>query len=185
MPSRFQSRGWRRCRSCFRGFRVLVLMLLLFAIGAGYYLNRIGLPDFLKRPLLQTLHARGIDLKFTRLRWRYTRGLVAENVRFGQADAPVNGPDFSAREMELKLDHAALRHFNFTVDSVILHGGTLTWPVNETNEPPRKLSIDAIQTQLRFLTNDLWELDRFTATFAGRLARKSLRSRHQRLPPCA
>ncbi len=167
MPSRFQSRAWRRCRTCFRAFRILVLCLLLFVIGAGYYLNQIGVPDFLKRALVVRLHERGIDLKFTRLRWRYYRGLVAENVRFGQADAPGNGPGFSAQEVELKLNHGALRHFEFTVDSVILHGGQLVWPLNQTNQAPRSLSIDGIQSQLRFLENDRWELDRFNATFAG------------------
>ncbi|MDB6108324.1 MAG: hypothetical protein JWR69_74 [Pedosphaera sp.] len=167
MSSRFQSRGWRRCRSFLRGIRIGILVLLFLLVAAGFWLNKIGLPGFLKKPLLEKLQARGLDLQFTRLRLRYYRGIVAENVRFGQTDDPVTGPRFSAREAELKLNHAALRHFEVTFDSVILHGGEFAWPLAETNQPARKLSVDDIQTRIRFLPNDQWELDHFNASFAG------------------
>jgi hypothetical protein len=167
MTSRFQSRGWRRCHRCLRGLRLGILFLLFLLVAAGFYLNQIGLPGFLKKSLLDELHARGVDLTFTRLRLRYYRGIVAENVRFGRADNPATGPSFYAREVELKLNHAALRRFEFTVDSLILHNGQLVWPLAETNQPQKQLSLDDIQTQLRFLPNDQWELNRFNASFAG------------------
>src|SRR5438067_1278792 len=108
--SRFQSRGWRRCRSCLRGLRLGILFLLFLLVAAGFYVNQIGLPGFLKKSLVDSLRARGVDLNYTRLRLRYYRGIVAENVRFGRADDPVTGPSFSAREAEIKINHAALRH---------------------------------------------------------------------------
>ncbi len=167
MASRFQSRGWRRCRTVLRGLRIAILLLLFFVVAAGFYLNKVGLPGFLKQRLLDKLHERGVDIQFTRLRLRYYRGIVAENVRFGRADESTNSPSLSAREVELKINHAALRHFEFTIDSLILHEGQLTWPLAETNRPPRKLSVDNIQTRVRFLTNDEVQLDHFAAAFAG------------------
>jgi AsmA-like C-terminal region len=167
MASRFQSRGWRRCRSLFRGMRLLVLMLVFLLVITGFVLHEFGLPGFLKRSLLDNLHARGVDLQFTRLRLRYYRGIVAENVRFGRADVPTNSPSLSAAEVEVKLNHAALRRFQFAVDGLIIREGKFTWPLAETNQPPRKLSVDKIQTQVRFLPNDLVQLDHFIASFAG------------------
>ena len=57
-----------------------LLLLLLFLIAAFVYLNEVGLPDFLKRPLVNSLHARGLDLEFSRMRLHWNRGLVAEDV---------------------------------------------------------------------------------------------------------
>src|SRR5882757_5360081 len=167
MPSRFQSRGWRLCRRCLRCLRITILFLTFLVVTAGFCLNQLGMPGFLKKPLVENLRTRGFDLRFTRLRLRYYRGIVAENVRFGRADDPVTGPSLSAREVEIKLNHAALRHFKVTVDSLILHGGEFDWPLAETNRPARKLSVDDIQTQIRFLPNDQWELDHFNASFDG------------------
>ncbi len=169
MATRVPSRWWRVCRRCLRGMRVGILLLLLFVLVAFVYLNEIGLPGFLKRPLLEELHTRGVDLQFSRLRLRWYRGLVAENVRFGSARQQTSGPQLSIKTVEVKLDRAALLKLHLKVDSLILHGGEAVWPVGETNQPPQQLTAENIQTQLRFLPNDRWELDHFSADFAGTL----------------
>ncbi len=147
-----------------------MLLAVLVAVVAGAYLNLIGVPGFLKQRLVDRLRAHGLELNFSRLRLRYYRGLVAENVHCGGVE--TNGaavqPSFSAGEVELKLDHAALRHFNFLIDSLIVHEGKLTWSVQVSNEPPRRIVLNGIETRIRFRTNnDEWDLDRFTAGFAG------------------
>ncbi|HWY77865.1 MAG TPA: AsmA-like C-terminal region-containing protein [Verrucomicrobiae bacterium] len=167
MLSRFQSRGWRRCRRVIRWLRITFLLLLLFIVAAGGYLNKVGLPGFLRTRLVERLHERGVDIQFTRLRLRYYRGIVAEDVRFGRANESTNGPNLSAREVELKINHSALRHFTFSIDSLILHGGRFVWPLAETNGQPRALSVEDIQTRVQFLTNDEIQLDHFGAAFAG------------------
>lgn len=167
MSKRTPSRWWRICRCFLRGVRVGVLFLLLFLLTAVIYLNEVGLPGFLKRPLLEELHGRGIDLQFSRLRWRWNRGLVAENVRFGRTRQEASGPKLLIKTVEVKLNHAALAKLHIKIDSLILHGGQMIWPVNETNQPPQQLAVENIQTQLRFLPNDRWELDHFSAAFAG------------------
>jgi hypothetical protein len=161
-----QSRRWRLCRGFLRGMRTGALFALFILIAGAFYLNQIGLPGFLKRPLLARLHERGVDLQFSRLRLRWRRGVVAENVRFGQAGEPL-GPQLSLKEVQLKLDHAALKKFRLNVDALILRDGRLTWPLGETNNPGRELSADGIQANLRLLAGDEWRLEDFQAGFAG------------------
>jgi hypothetical protein len=168
---------WRTCRVCFRWARIAVWLLILVLLGAVLYLTQIGLPDFAKRPLLENLHARGLDLQFSRLRLRWYRGIVAENVRFGRADEPLS-PELAVEQVQLRLDHHALRRLQFQVDSLVLQQGRLVWPLAETNQAPRQLEVDNIQTVLRFLPDDEWALDQFTAGFAGARIQLSGRVAH-------
>src|SRR6476469_9464204 len=75
---------WRLLRIYFRRFRITVWICILLLLGTLIYLNRIGLPGFVKKPLLEKLRASGVDLQFSRLRLRWPQGIVAEGVRFGQ-----------------------------------------------------------------------------------------------------
>lgn len=166
MAPRVSSRFWRKCRVAFRRFRISLLLLILVLVGALVYLNQVGLPGFAKGPLLARLRAHGIDLQFTRLRWHWDQGLVAENVRFGRPNDP-SSPKLAIKEVEIQLDYSALEKLQFQLAGLVLRQGHLTWPVPETNAPTRELSVENIQTELRFLPGDLWKLDHFKATFAG------------------
>ena len=146
-----QKRGfWRTCRVYFRRFRIAVWLLILVLLGALLYLNQVGLPDFAKKPLLENLRARGLDLQFSRLRLSWYRGIVAENVRFGRADEPLS-PQLTVAEVRLRLNHRALARLRIQIDSLVLRQGRLVWPIAETNQAPRQLAVDNIQTELRFL----------------------------------
>ncbi|MDE3066507.1 MAG: hypothetical protein KGJ60_03050 [Verrucomicrobiota bacterium] len=164
MPS--QPGFWRKCRVCFRWFRISVLALVLALLGCAFWLNRIGLPDFLKDALVQSLRARGVEVQFTRLRWRFVRGLVAEDVRLGLT-AATGSPTFFVHEAQLRLDYRALLGRHLQVEGLILRDGQFTWPILESNAPPRSLTLDHLQTDLRFQTNGTWSLDHFQADFAG------------------
>jgi hypothetical protein len=166
MAARPKSRFWRLCRIYFRRFRMTVWLIVLALLGSVAYLNQVGLPNFVKKPLLQKLRARGVDLQFSRLRLRLFHGIVAENVRFGRADDPLS-PKLTLSEVDVQLNHRALAKLQLQVDSLILREGRLVWPIAETNRPLRVLSLNNIQTDLRLLPNDQWALDNFTAAFAG------------------
>jgi hypothetical protein len=153
---------WRKCRVCFRWCRISVWLLLLVLVCAVAWFNRIGLPDFLKTRLVATLHEHGVNLEFSRLRLRFERGLVAENVRIGGAEN-VASPVLTLAEVQLKLDFRALLHRQLQVDGLLLHQGKFRWPVSPTN----MLRLDNIQTALHFQTNDTWTLDKFQADLAG------------------
>ncbi|MCX6927348.1 MAG: hypothetical protein NT154_29710, partial [Verrucomicrobia bacterium] len=157
---------WRTCRLYFRRFRISVWLLILALVSALVYLTQIGLPDFAKKPLLENLRARGLDLQFSRLRLNWYRGIVADHVHFGQADDPLS-PRLTAELVQVRLNHEALARLQIQVDGVVLRRGRLVWSLAETNQAPRQLSLEDIQAELRFPPGDEWSLDHFTAGFAG------------------
>jgi hypothetical protein len=159
---RLQPGFWRKCRTCFRWCRITVLSVVLALVCAFVWFNRIGLPDFLKARLVQALHSRGIGLEFSRMRLRVVRGLVAENVRIGGTKIP-GGPELSIQELQLRLDFRALLHRQLQIDGLVLRHGNLLWPLSPTNA----LTLQNIQTDLRFQPDDTWSLDHFEADFAG------------------
>src|SRR5689334_11797849 len=129
-----QKRGfWRRLRLYFRRFRLVIWSLLLLLLCGVVYVNQVGLPNFAKGPLLQALRDQGVDLQFSRLRWRWHQGIVAENVRFGSIEE-LSAPNLSAAEVQLRLNLHALARFRFQVDSLFLRQGTFVWPLVRTNE---------------------------------------------------
>src|SRR5450432_102191 len=95
---------WRKCRVCFRWFRISAWLTLLAAVCAVAWFNRVGLPDFLKTRLVATLHEHGIELEFSRMRLRFGRGIVAENVRIGGAQTAAANPSLTLAEAQLQLD---------------------------------------------------------------------------------
>src|SRR3974377_679852 len=115
-------RFWRVCRIYFRRLRIAVWLLILLLVVAFAYLNQVGLPGFVKKPLLDELRARGVDLRFSRLRMRWYTGIVAENVRFGEAGEALS-PHFTATEVRLHLDHHALTKLHLQVDTLFLRQG--------------------------------------------------------------
>lgn len=144
-----------------------MLFAIFVLLAVTIYLNEIGLPAFLKKPLLKELHDRGIDVEFSRLRVRWYRGLVAEDVHVGSAKPQVSVPQLSVATAEVNLNHAALAKFHLKVDGLVLHDGRMVWPVNESNQPPKQLTANKIETRLRLLPDDQWELDQFSADVGG------------------
>jgi hypothetical protein len=157
-----RSSFWRKCRVGFRWCRTGALLALLVAVCAVVWFNRVGLPDFLKTRLVAKMHERGIELQFSRLRLRFGRGLVAENVRVVGNQAADN-PSLMLAEVRLELDYRALLRWHWRLDGLVLRAGNFSWPLSPTNA----LRFDHLQADLRFQNNDTWSLDNFSADFAG------------------
>jgi hypothetical protein len=153
---------WRKIRLCVRWVRRAALVLVVIFIAGLLWFNQIGLPDFLKKPLVEKLRARGVDLEFVRLRLHLTGGLVAENVRLGGID-PAEAPSIAIAEIQLQPDWRALLHGQFQLEGIALRQGRIVWRYSPTN----LLSVENINSELRFGTNDTWSLDNFKASFAG------------------
>ncbi|HZL43855.1 MAG TPA: AsmA-like C-terminal region-containing protein [Verrucomicrobiae bacterium] len=166
MPLRDKSRLWRVCRIAFRRVRITMWLVLLAVLGALLYVNQVGLPGFVKRPLLQKLRARGVDLQFSRIRWRWDHGIVAENVRFEGTDPSIS-PRLTIEEVEVQLDYRALARLQLQVGSLVLHEGRLTMPTSDTNGAAGSLTISNIQSELWLLPGDVWKLSGFSAQFGG------------------
>lgn len=157
-------RSWLRRASkwCFRG-GVLIALTLVYAF---VHLNQIGLPEFIKSPLLAELRARGIELDFHRIRFRLTRGIVAEKVRVLK-QAPDSGGEFSAEELHVKLSHAALLHGRVEVVAIRLRDGRLVVPIIASNQPPAFARVEQVDTRIRFLATNLWELSNLDGRLLG------------------
>ncbi|HEV2320236.1 MAG TPA: hypothetical protein VGV18_10830, partial [Verrucomicrobiae bacterium] len=160
-----QTRFWAKWRALFRICRISVWLFILAIVCAVLWLNQIGLPDFVKHPLIDALREHGIALEFVRLRLNFVHGLVADNVRVGGESA--NSPSLSVQELQLQINYRALLHRKWQLDGVVLRHGKFVLPISGSNDAPSKLTIDHIQTDLRFQTNDVWTLDNFQASFAG------------------
>ena len=153
---------WRKCRIALRCLRFAVWFLALVALLGFAWFNLVGLPDFLKSRLVATLHERGVELEFSRMRLRFIRGFVAENVRLGETKK-TGQPALTASEVQLRLDYDALLHRRLQVDGIVLRNGRFSLPLSPTNS----LTLLNLQTELRFQANDIWSLDHFRADFAG------------------
>jgi len=141
-------------------------MVLFVFVCIGAYLNLVGLPGFVKRPLLASLRNHGVELEFSRLRLRGYRGIVAEKVRLAGIENPAM-PKFTAESADVKLNCAALALLSFDVKGVTLNKGTLRWVLNHTNEPPNELVISNLMATVRFLPGDRLSLDQLQADCLG------------------
>jgi AsmA-like C-terminal region len=156
----------RKVRILLRRFRLCVMLLILTVLGALLYFNQVGLPGFAKSLLQERLRAHGLNLQFSRLRWRWNHGLVAENIRIGRTNE-VASPKFSARQAQVRLDHDGFANLHVRVSGLVLQQGQLIWPVTMTNGSICELCVTNISTELNLLPGDLWSLDHFQAQFAG------------------
>ncbi len=152
-------RDWKKI---FRRLRIAVLFFIFLLVCAALYLNRAGLPGFIKDPLLEKLRERGINLQASKLRWSWTRGIVGENVIFAGTNSAATGtsPQFSAKEINVRLKSI------LQIGAVVLRRGEFHWRVG-TNEPLREIAAHNIEAELRFLSGDRWELERLQGEFAG------------------
>ncbi len=171
-------RFWRRCRLYFRRFRMAVWLLVLLGLGGLIYLNQVGLPSFIKKPILEKLRSRGLDLQFSRLRWRWIEGIVAEQVRFGGFDSE-DGPRLNAREVQVQLDRAALARFQFQVTGLRLRDGAWLGP-SRHQRAPRQLVVEKTAHRPRLFADDQWTARGLHCRLRRR-NHSALRHDHQRL----
>lgn len=157
---------WRLCRIYFRRFRISIWIVTIVILSGLLYLNRVGLPDFVKRPLVSKLREQGVALEFAVLRWHWGDGFVAYKVSFGSMHEPA-APVLLAEKVQIKINSRALLARRLQVDLLELQDGQLNWIPLNSNSPIRALSVEKIQAQLRFLPGDQWRLDDLRARFAG------------------
>ena len=149
---------FRWCGRC----TLLVVGLFFYAF---LHLNQIGLPGFVKRPLLEQLHEQGADLDFSRMRLRLGRGIVIEHVNLARAHEEI-GEQIFAEQLQLQLRWGDLVEFRTPkITAVIMQGGQITIPVaSATNGPPLRFAVENVQARLRFVSAEEWELEQFEGT---------------------
>lgn len=146
---------------------MVVWLALLALLALLIYMNQVGLPGVLKRPLLAELRSRGVDLQFSRLRLSWIGGVVADNVRFGSTN-DVAGPQLTASNVLLHVERRSVFKLRPSVESITLNKGHFVWPLRDAlGAPTRTITVSNIQTSLRLLPGDTWSLDAFAAQFEG------------------
>ena len=163
MAKRIQRR-FSRVRRIFRWCRILFLLLVLAVVVSGIYLNTIGLPGFLKNPLIARLKEAGVEVEFGRMRLRWYRGVVVDHATFTFLKHPLQ-PIFFSDETELNPDLRSLSGPHLKLNSLAIKNGTLVWPVSKTNSG--SLTLSNITTRVRFHSKEEIDVERFAASFAN------------------
>lgn len=165
MPTPPKSK-WRSARRAFRWCRIALLAVVFAAVGLLLYLNRVGLPDFVKRPLIAELQRGGLTVRFANLRLRGFSHIVGDDLRLSLSDE-ANALNLSVDRAEVRLNSAALWRLRVQVEGLAIERGRFSVPIAATNAPPRDILIDNIQTELRFLPGDRWTLSKFKGRALG------------------
>ncbi len=161
-----RERGRKIFWRIFRGARMTGLSVALFVVVTGFFLNKIGLPEFVKRRVVEQLRENGWEVQFSRLRLRWYRGIVAEHLQL-QRTNQWYGPHLFVEEAQCRLKHKAFEHLDLHADSLTLKGGRLLWPLSATNQPGQAIIVNDLGGELQFQDNDVWELRHLRADVLG------------------
>ena len=159
-------RFWLCCRWGIRGCRIALLLVLLALISGFIWFNQIGMPDFAKTVLQDELKDRGLEIEFNRTYFKWFKGLVTEDLTVRPSEGRI-GPSIAIKSADVDLDLNKLVRGELSVKSIELFQGIGTWEVNVTNETPHTLRIRNLNTEIRFLPDDQWQLTHFNANIQG------------------
>jgi hypothetical protein len=163
MPPLFQRRAFKICRVCFRWCRIALWLAVLAVVCGCGYLHHFGLPGFFKAPLQRKLAARGMGLDFTRLRWRWYRGCVADGLILSGTNTRSIWR-FTAREAAIGVGWSKLPGRRLDFNSLLADHGSLSWQ-SRTNSS--RLVVREISTEFHLSSRDRLILDDFHAEFEG------------------
>jgi len=161
-----QSRAKRLLRGLFRWLRTALLLFLLIAAVLLLFFSRVGIPEFVKDRIILQARSKGLDVQFSRLRWRWSRGLVAENLQI-KGTNESSAPQIFVEQAECPLSSSALKNFELKINSLRLRGGRLVWPLAVTNQPRRTVQFNDLDGQLFFHEDGGWELRSLHGEFHG------------------
>ncbi len=153
-------------RRLFRIIRITGLAVVLCIVCAGLYLNRVGLPGFLKQRLLEQLRMRGLETEVERVRLSFRCGIVAEKVRANRVGGRPEA-SFSASAVELHPVCPVLARPRFALRKLVVHDGRLFCIVAPTNRPQKTIEVRDLQFQTEFKGLKRWTVRRCEADFAG------------------
>ena len=160
----FQRKWVRRFFAAFKWCRVAVLFMVLLAVAAVTYLQLVGLPGYLKNPLLNALRQRGFDAQFASARLAWGPSIIIENAAFSPTNQSA-GPRLSAGWTQLNLNASALVRGRLHVNSFEVSKAGLRLPLSATNQPP--LSLTDVILHVALLSNSVAELTDSSAWCRG------------------
>jgi hypothetical protein len=159
-----QRRSVRICRVVFRWVRITAWLIILLCVMAGAYLHWHGLPDFLKRPILQHLRDRGYDAEFSSMRLGWGPSVIVDNGTFQRLSKQPEARLTAARA-DLEMTLLDLARAKVALKSFEVYDGKLQFPtVGQSNAA---LSFENIHLELMFGASNLVRLTNTMASFHG------------------
>ncbi|MBL9174658.1 MAG: hypothetical protein JNL10_14065 [Verrucomicrobiales bacterium] len=164
--------GRRRVlRICWGGFRFCVRSGYFFIALLGYaliHLAYIGLPGFLKEPVLDIVREQGLELDYSRIRYVPVRGLVADQVNIrirGESDRKP----LLVRELRFRFDWRPLLRFSPPrLGSISLSGGSAARSIEGApGEPSAVLRLEDLSGEIEFGSDNAWRLTWLNADVNG------------------
>lgn len=164
--------GRRRVlRICWGGFRFCVRSgyFLVALLGyAFFHLAYIGLPGFLKEPVLDIVRQQGLELDYSRIRFVPLRGLVADQVNIrirGESDRKP----LLVRELGFRFDWKPLLRLSPPrLGAISLSGGTAARAIEGgPGEPAAVLRLEDLSGEIEFGSDDVWRLTWLNADVNG------------------
>lgn len=157
-----KGKGRRIFRRCWKGVKWGVRLAYL-PVGVLLYLvihlHQIGLPNFVREPLLSQLEAQGLRLEYSRIHLEWGEGLFAENVLVHFRGRPESQFAYF-QKVQLRINFLALRDPEIPiVESLGLVGGEVSLPVEGgADDPAALLKLNHISGDLEFEGFDTWRL---------------------------
>jgi len=154
---------WRRFgRGCWCGFRwctragYVVVALVAYAL---VHLHQIGLPNFLKEPLVAQLASQGLKLDYSRLHLEFGQGVVAENVTVHfRGASPSQFVYFEQIQLKLNWDALGARNAPL-IRALGLTGGEASVPVEGSlGDPTALMRLTQLAGEVEFVGDDEWRL---------------------------
>lgn len=153
---------WGWSRRIFRWCRISVWLVILLIALAFLYLNKVGLPKFIKTRVVAAIEAQGLNVEFTRLRLRGYRQIVIDQMRLNATNASTPLL-FEANLAELQFNREQLHKLQFQLEALNLEQGRLTMDLKGSNA----FVVDHIRAQLRVEPQDRWTLRQFEGEALG------------------
>lgn len=123
----------------------------------GLYFNKVGLPDAVKDRVVSRLRAAGWEVQFSRLRLRWSRGIVAEHLELRRAGQPDSLQVF-VDQAECRVNRPALLRGGFQVEAVRVRDGRVFVPLATPSAASRPLVLNRVNGELRLRPDDTWEV---------------------------
>ncbi len=151
MGSFFQRKGVRKCMMALKWCRVASLFAIFLIVTALSYLHMVGLPNYLKKPLLGTLREKGFNVQFTRASLGWGPSIIIEEATFRSTNETA-GPILVAAWTHLDLNRSAFIHGHIRVDGFELAHASIDIPVGSTNLAP--LSLTNVSLRVTIASNN-------------------------------
>jgi hypothetical protein len=164
MGSFLQRRSVRICRVTFRWCRISVWFLILLAVMACGYLHWVGLPDFLKKPILAHLREGGFEAQFSSMRLGWGPSIIIKDAFF-QRYSQQPEPQLRADRADLEMTWLDLARAKVGLKSLEVYDGKLQFPA--AGQSNSVLSFDDIHLELLFINTNFVRLTNTMATFRG------------------